>query len=284
MRAFCDRRPAALGRCVALCLILIAGAAFAQAVSVIELRNRPADELLPILTPLMTGGGSIAASGFTLIVRTTPANLAELRRVIESLDRARRQLLVSVRQDHGASAAAGGVGAEVSLGADSGRVRGNVAGSLYERTSTAEDNVVQQVRVLEGNPASINTGSSIMVPQRSVTRTVNGVIVRERAVQRDFSSGFTVTPRVSGNQVSIEIGVARDTPVSTAGSGTPAPGQAGAASINRVASTVTGTLGEWIELSVVGQASTSQSRGVLARSSEAGSQERRVYVRVQEVR
>ena len=253
------------------CLFLVAAACLAQTLEIVQLRHRPAEQLLPVLQPLLAGGGSLSGSGFQLIVRTTPANLEQLRQVIASLDRAQRQLLISVRQDFGGVARGGGVGGQIVLAPGASAARG----SVFERSGTAQDNVSQQLRVQEGNQAYISSGESTLVQQRSVTRTVNGVIVTETALPRDFNTGFYVTPRINGDTVFLEIGAQRD---SRADLGP------GSANTNRVASTISGRLGEWIELGGVNQSQSADTRGLLSRSSDAGAQERRVYVRVEEVR
>ena len=256
---------------LAVWLALWSLASPAQTLEIIELRNRPAEQLLPVLQPLVAGGGSISGTGFQLIVRTTPANLAQLRQVIASLDRAQRQLLISVRQDFGGVARSGGVGGQIVLAPGASGARG----SVFERTGTAQDNVSQQLRVQEGNQAYISTGESTLVQQRTVTRTVNGVIVSESALPRDFNTGFYVTPRVNGDTVFLEIGAQRDTRADLG---------PGSANTNRVVSTISGRLGEWIELGGVNQSQSAETRGLLSRSSDAGAQERRVHVRVEEVR
>ncbi len=252
-------------------LALLSLASPAQTLEIIELKNRPAEQLLPLLQPLLAGGGGISGSGFQLIVRTTPANLAQLRQVIASLDRAQRQLLISLRQDFGGVARSGGVGGQIVLAPGASGARG----SVFERSGTAQDNLWQQVRVQEGNQAYISSGESTLVQQRSVTRTVNGVIVSESALPRDFNTGFYVTPRVNGDTVFLEIGAQRD---SRADLGP------GSANTNRVVSSISGRLGEWIELAGVNQSQSADTRGLMSRSSDAGAQERRVYVRVEEVR
>jgi len=252
-------------------LFLAAAVCQAQTLEILELRHRPAEQLLPVLQPLLAGGGSISGSGFQLIVRTTPANLAQLRQVIASLDRAQRQLMISVRQDFGGVARSGGVGGQIVLAPGASGARG----SVFERSGSAQDNVSQQLRVQEGNQAYISTGESTLVQQRSVTRTVNGVIVSESVQPRDFNTGFYVTPRVNGDMVFLEIGAQRDTRADLG---------PGSANTNRVVSTISGRLGEWIELGAVNQSQSADTRGLLSRSSDAGAQERRVSVRVEEVR
>ena len=92
---------------------------------------------------------------------------------------------------------------------------------------------------------------------------------------RDIVSGFYAIPRVNGDTVFLEISTQRDTP------GNFGPGSA---NVNRTSSTVQGKLGQWIEIGGVSQSSSSESSGILARSSEAGQTDRRIYLRVEEVR
>src|SRR5262245_23083714 len=81
-------------------LLLTAGAVWAQAVvEVIPLRYRTAQELIPIIQPLLPRDGSVSGLQGQLIIRTTPSNLEEIRRVLASIDTPPRQLVITVRQD-----------------------------------------------------------------------------------------------------------------------------------------------------------------------------------------
>ena len=269
-------RARRLAPCAAWLALLACAFAFAQSLAIIELRHRPAEQLLPLVQPLVGAGGAVSGSGFQLFVRAAPANLAQIRQVVESLDRAQRNLVILVRQEAGASSAASGVGTQVTAqpGASGARI------GLYNGTGTAEDSIAQRITVLEGNPAWIQSGTSTLVPQRTVTRTPGAVVVQQGSIQRDYNSGFSVTPRVRGDTVFLDIGAQRDTAVVN---GPPGQG-AGAASVNRVVTTVSGKLGEWIELGGDSSAYSRAGSGVLARSSDAGLRERRVAVKVEDAR
>ncbi len=258
-------------RMVAACLLLVVFGVAAHALEIIELRNRPADQLLPVVQSMVEPGGSISGTGFKLFVRASPANLAQIRQVVASLDQAPRQLVISVRQDIGGASSSAGAAAHVILQPGASGVRA----SAYNSTGTAQDNVSQQVRALEGSAAYLQTGNSTFLPQRTVTRGAGGLVIQDTASERSFNTGFHVTPRINGDVVFLDIGVQRDTPATTV---------MGGSSVNRVASTISGRLGEWIELGVVNQALSSDMRGILSRSSDAAAQERRVYVRVEEAK
>jgi hypothetical protein len=59
---------------------------------------RSAAELTAILKPLIPPPGSVAGFHNQLVIKTTAANLAELRQLLAKLDKAPANLLVSVRR------------------------------------------------------------------------------------------------------------------------------------------------------------------------------------------
>ena len=252
-------------------LLLTAACAQAQSLEIIQLKSRPADQVLPVIQPLLASGGTASGSGFQLFVRTTPANLAQIRQVIASLDRAARQLVIYVRQD----AAGQGNRSELSAGVTLSPGNSSVRGSLGESTVSSRDSAAQQVRAQEGVPAYISTGTSEPVVTQSVTRTINGVVRQESVVQRDINSGFYVTPRVNGDTVVLDISTQRDTP------GSLGPGSA---NTNRLSTTVAGRLGTWIELGGSSQSQSADSRGIASRAASGDASARSVYVKVEEAR
>jgi hypothetical protein len=81
-----------------LSLLLWLGMAWAQAsLEVIDLRHTTAEQVLPALRPLVEPGGVLTGQRSQLIVRTSLANLAELRRALETLDAPARRLVIAVR-------------------------------------------------------------------------------------------------------------------------------------------------------------------------------------------
>ena len=83
-----------------LALLASAGAQAQQTVlEVIPLRYRNVHEVIPVIQPMLAREGSVSGYQGQLVVRTTPANMDEVKRILASLDRAPRQLIISVRQD-----------------------------------------------------------------------------------------------------------------------------------------------------------------------------------------
>ncbi len=266
------RRKVVLKAALALSMAVTGvSAAVAQSLEIIELRNRPAEQVIPIVQPMLEKGGALSGTGFQLFVRTSPANLAQIRQMVASLDRAARQLIIQVRQDSDSRDSRFDARAGVVLEPGNSRA----GGSITDSASQGRNNIAQQVRTQEGSPAFIQAGTSQLVPSRTVTRTVNGVIVQETATPRDITSGFYATPRVSGDTVYLDISTRRDTPGNLG---------AGSANVNRASTTVSGKLGQWIEVGGTSQARSSEGSGILARSSEAGSLDQRIYLRVEEAK
>lgn len=223
-------------------LLVCASAAFAQAgLEVIDLRYRTAEQVLPVLRPLLEPGGVLTGQRSQLIVRTSAANLAELRRVLDSLDRPARRLAISVRFDSDASAA------ETAVAVDA-RVSNRSAGVDVRATTSRSidgERVDQRLQVMEGGRAHISAGGSR--PLR----------MREGVVIQDIATVFEVVPRLAGDTVFLDIAPQRE----SAGA---APGSVQAL---RSASTVSARLGEWVELAGV-QRNAGESRRIWVKVDE----------------
>src|SRR5687767_15738451 len=70
-----------------------------QALEIIPLRHRTVEQVLPALQPLVEPGGTLSGSRGQLFVRASPANVAEIRRALDALDRPSKRLLILVRFD-----------------------------------------------------------------------------------------------------------------------------------------------------------------------------------------
>jgi hypothetical protein len=283
------RRAAAVAL---LLLVGLAGAVHAQqtTLEVITLNYRNAEEVIPVLKPLLAPQGTITGLNNRLVVRTTPGNLAELKQVLATIDAAPRRLLISVRQgaDLDRSRRGGQVSGRVDIG-DNAAVRApgrptppgatvradGVRAQVYSSESASTDRVSQQVQVIEGGRALIRVGQSVPVHNREVIDTPGGRRVLETTEYRDVDTGFYVVPRVAGDRVTLEIFTAADTMQA---------GQRGAVGVQRVQTMVTGRLGEWIELGAVAQQSARRDSEILGRDSEAHRDNRRVQVKVDEIR
>jgi hypothetical protein len=213
---------------------------------IISLHHRTAEQVMPSLQPLLDPGATLSGQGTQLFVRTSPANLVELRRALESIDRPQKRLLISVRFDNALDAERRGVDT-------SGRI-GNRGSSIEIRgqdsRTQAQERIDQRVQTLDGGRAVILTGESRPVRQRQFIQTPAGVISQEVTMVQEATAGFEVIPRVVGDRVEVQI--------------------AGQRAGSAAATTAGGRLGEWFELGQVAMSAT-------------GGETRRVWMRVDEV-
>lgn len=284
-------------QCVAavwLACLLAAGAAAQTTVEVIPLKYRQADQIIPVIQPLLGRDASVSNFQNQLVIRATPAELAQVKGVLASIDTPPRRLLITVRQD--ADAARERREAEVSgsIGSDQARVTvpgsrsregGNVVlndgddrlrARVVDTRQTGSERTAQTVQVLEGYSAFIRVGESRPVPNRQVVRTmVNGQWV-DRVVEstdyRDAIAGFNVRPRLQGDRVTLDIDPQRDTFDEQ---------RRGAVNVQRVVTTVSGRLGEWMDLGGVGETRSDDRSGIFSTRGMRSSDQRSVQVKVE---
>lgn len=285
---------------IAVALFCVAGAALSQAtvLEVLPLRYRTAQEVIPIIQPMLAREGSLSGLQNQLIVRTTPANLEEVKRILASIDTAPRQLVITVRQDADVDRSRSSAEVSGSVGGEQGRItisprgrdpRGGtvviregddqVRARVVENRSVESDRNTQSVRVMEGREAFVGVGQSLPVRDRQVRRVViNGQVVDQvvdSTQYRELTTGFYVLPRLAGDRVMLDISPQRETLSRQV---------PGAVNVQSVVTTVSGRLGEWMEIGGIAQDASGQQSVILGRTTTATREGRRVQLKVEEVR
>jgi hypothetical protein len=181
--------------------------------TIIDLHHQVPEALIPQLAPLAGPDGVVTGARDVLMVRASPQRLADIRRALEYLDRPARNLLVEVRSSASRQQRERGIAVTVdeSVGSN-GRIvlgppqpGGGSGIQARNRSYRDERDVLQQVRVLDGGNARIQTGTTTPVPVYERGRTRDGFVGRSGVVGIDTGTGFTVTPRLRGNQVIVDI-------------------------------------------------------------------------------
>ncbi|HEY7744644.1 MAG TPA: secretin N-terminal domain-containing protein [Burkholderiales bacterium] len=243
-----------------------AGALAQQTVlEVIPLRYRTAPEVIPVIQPLLGREGTVSGFQGQLVVRATPANLEEIKRILASVDTAPRQLLVTLRQEGQGDRSRSAAEVSGSVGGDHGRVtvpggRDTRGGNVVLREG--DDHV--RLHVLEGSGSRGERG------EQSV-RVLEG----REAFLGDAASGVYVRPRVAGDRVTVDVSAQRESLSSQPHRGV---------NVQGVVTTVSGRLGEWIEIGGVSTETNAQQSALLGRSSSAARETRRVLLKVEEAR
>ena len=236
-----------------LILLAVLGAAAFQAVGqqaleIIPLRHRTVEQVLPVLRPLLEPGATLTGQRGQLIVRTSPADLADLRQALAAIDRPLRRLQILVRFDDVSQSSFQAVegGGRVSNRGASIDIR------AQDSRGNQSERVDQRIQVLEGGRAFIMAGQATPVP--------GGIW--------ETGTGFEAVPRLSGDTVLIDI----------------APQKESLDRQQRMASTVSARLGEWFEVGGAVSSAARDDRGIASGSRSRSSETRRVWLKVEELR
>ncbi|MDH5175408.1 MAG: hypothetical protein OEW50_04350 [Gammaproteobacteria bacterium] len=274
--------------------LLAAPVVHAESLEMIPLHYRMAEELLPILQPLVPAGAALSGTGDMLLIRADDATVAQLRAVVANLDRAPRQLLITVGQATGTQG--GGTTVRGSGTISTGDVQVGVnqppgstsGGKVVVRSGTAGDGLrdVASVRALEGRETFIALGQSR--PFTSTTVAQAGVyppVVAQSTEYRDVQSGFYATPRLNGDRVTLEISPRQQRVTSQQsdnrhGNMTHGDVVAGGS----ITTTVSGRLGEWIEIGGASTARDGSERGIVTWGMRSDLTQYSAWVKVDEVR
>ena len=262
---------------------------------IITLQHRNTDDVVSILQPLVTPGGTVTGMNDQLIIKTTPENLAELKHVLAGLDRTPRRLLISARQDNtgitrGQKQALAGqfsdgdVTAEINdpVHAREGLVvsardeSGNAV--QYRRQDFQADTSGQnsyRVQATEGFPAFISIGQSVPVPNSTTYVTRDGVVVNNNTEYVDATSGFYVLPRLNGDQVTLQV---------APGQSRASPGRVPVFDVQNVETTATGRLGEWLEVGGINQSSLGTGHRDLSSTNREEQASNSVFIKVDELK
>lgn len=265
-----------LATAVGGCLLTVI--TWAQSLQVIDLKYRTAQEVIPVLQPLLEPGAALSGQDYKLFVRTSSSNLTQLRAMLAQIDRQPRQLFVSVRQsteqevERERAAVSGTVRTGDGSVSVNERPRADSGVTVHATDSSArtQGGSVASVQVIEGNAAFIATGSSVPI----VTSVAGGGGRRRpwaasSTSYRDLSSGFMVTPRVNGQQVVLDI-EQQDERVTN-----------GNIQTQQLTTQVSGPLGEWIQLGGVSESAESSRNGILNRQYSTRSDGRSIWVKVE---
>ncbi len=280
-----------------LTALLVAAGACAQAqeemvMEVIPLRHALVSDVVPVLEPLVTPGGTVTGMNNQLIIKSTPGNIEQLKGVLASIDRPPRQLRITVRQDVAdslearqdaisATGRAGDVrarlpdagrgGATVGIGTEDASVQYRT----YSTRGSSDSYNSHFVTALEGQPAWIQTGESLPVPTRDVYVGPGGTSVQDSIQYQDANRGFYVVPRVSGSQVTLDIAPQLDR-----------FDQRGEYTIDRqqAQAQVSGRLGEWIRVGGSNEGFERADNVNLTSTRQRGGETRGIWVKVEEVR
>ncbi|MGE0454193.1 MAG: hypothetical protein AB7O37_17230 [Vicinamibacteria bacterium] len=147
---------------------------------------------------------------------------------------------------------------------------GAFAGSSAGETGS----LTQSIAALEGRPAFISVGEARPVATPVPVVGPGGAIgVAPGTVLQEASRGFYVIPRLSGDFVTLEVAVSGDRLAA-----------GGAVELQRLETTASGRLGEWIPLGQLASDEALRSSSLLQRSTALRDELRSVRIKVEAAR
>ncbi|MEC5388163.1 secretin N-terminal domain-containing protein [Uliginosibacterium sp. H3] len=241
-----------------------------QRLEIIPLQYRLPEQVLPTLQNLLEPGGSISGAAGKLFVRTSPENLAQLRRALAALDTPQRRLMISVRQGSSMNAEGSNLGVSsgrVIIGPDGVRASGEL--NANAGTTIGSSNATQQVQTVDGGDASIFLGRSVPIPMRQMVRQPATGYVTETTQYVDVGTGFVAHPELVGERVVLTISPQNQR-----------IGRYGVIEGTSLNTRIEGRLGEWLPLGGSNVERSNEQRGTLEYRAGRASNSADVWLKV----
>jgi type II secretory pathway component GspD/PulD (secretin) len=279
---------------LALILYVTGSNAQQMQLEVIPLKNRTAEQIIEVIKSLIPSGATMSGMNNQLIIKSTPANLAEIKQLLNSIDQPLRRLLITVIQDQDIQSInqSQSISGEVNVGnatirnrsttsnqritiTGSDRDNNNINFQLNNNKTTSLSNNQYTVQALDSQPAFIQSGLSVPVRNQNAYLGRNGVIIQNKVEYVAATSGFYVLPRVNGDRVNIMVA---PNLTDVEGRGTPT------FVVQNAQTTVSGRLGDWIEIGGLSTASRRDNRGLLSSNQSKQKDSRTILIKVEEIR
>jgi hypothetical protein len=274
---------------VAMTAMLAPAGVSAEETRIIQLKHRPAGEIIPLIYPLLGPEDALSGTDYRLIVRTSDSKLKDIERLLAQLDVAQRQLRITVEQrladdrDSTTHSVEGDVQigdkARIKLPEKSHDNRGlvvqkdNLRIRTNQSSTTGQKISSQTVMALDGQRASIRIGQSIPHVKEILAFSRRQVLIAQGIELQDVTTGFDVLPRVHGDRVRMEItprlSSLRD----------PATGLA---DFQELATTVEARLGEWIDLGTILGHRNEIDRAILESAATESGERRTIRLKIEE--
>lgn len=279
-----------------ICILLLSMLATAvladYPLKIIPLKHRSAEELIPVIRPMLESGENIGGMRYQLFVRASDKGVRDIELLLTELDRVQKNLKITLQQDVARSGVATSQGISGEMRAGDARVvvpsrresGGLVVGGTEEEslryritrsTGSSQDNSSQFINVLEGAPAFIRVGQSLPYVQRFLVFAGNRVIYGQGTQFLNVTTGFDVVTRLNGDRVELEVAPR----LSFVGNG-------GVQEVRfqELRTTVSARLGEWVDLGGMTSGRDEISRAILETASTQSGEHRTVRLRVEEER
>lgn len=249
---------------------------------IIDLKNRPADEIIPVIKPMLKPNDAITGTGFQLFIRTDAKTLEEVTRLLQAMDKAPRNLIIKVRNDVDSKSKSTdfetsgnyeiGDDVNVVVGSNPPKNEGTKV-KINQTKNTTRKNAEHMLRVIEGGQAFIAAGEIRPYEHRTIIRHRYGVSVYDNIDYQDVTSGFYVTPRLTGNgNVSLHV-QPHYRSVSDQHDGT--------IDVQEADTRIEAKIGEWVQIGGVDTGGNVKDSGILSTSRNSTDRQSAIYIKVE---
>mgnify|MGYP000203417844 CR=1 FL=1 len=257
--------------CLFLCTMLLSMSVFAGTeIHTISLKHRLASEVLPQVEAFLPDNATIRAYDNMLILKSDRATLANVRQILEKLDKPQQSLIVTVMRSTGDLSHQRGSRdrIEIEAGDD---INASVGINRWSTRELDDRDQHYRARTIAGQPVSISLGEAIPQQQQLVFVGPRGVAVANETRYISTSNGFQAVPTLlPDGQVRVEIH-----PFFSKLSRVD-----GDIRSSEVITTVVGQTGEWLEIGRITENAERQRDNVTSYRSH-GEQNQILYLKIE---
>lgn len=245
---------------------------------IIDLQHSFAEDILPMIQPLVGSDGTATGMQNHLIIRTSTEKMLEIEQLISTLDVARQNLKITVSHQNNLQTnddrfSINGRKRIGNITIDTQKFPRNtadgVALDIESQQSNTQSSGNQFINVLDGQQAFIRVGQSVPYTQEWVMLTQRYISMQKTTEFRDITTGFSVRPRSIGNQIELEI--------------TPRIAKLNQnqyIDFEELSTVVRVNRGEWLDLGSTMQQKDEVSRAILSKQNNGRSQENALSIRI----
>ena len=266
-----------------LIFVFIATASHASdSIHYFDLKNRPADEVMPLIRPLLQESEAMSGDGYQLFIKARANRIEEIENLISAVDQASKIFRISVTSDEYAAINENNVNASIKI--ESGDAQVNVGKyprkdpgvtvNIDTRNTENKSDKTQFIQVQEGKPAYISKENLRISPVYSYVQRPNGnFLIEHNRLSSSKQDGFYVVARsADGKTANISIQSAASSSQTYQGYGQEQ---------TYIDTSLRVRLGEWFEIGGNTESRNSESKGVLHRTKKNEERYNKIFVKIE---
>jgi hypothetical protein len=266
-----------------LMLVIITPALFASdSIHYFDLKNRPADEVMPLIRPLLLDTEAMSGDGYEIFIKAPANRIEEIESLISAVDRASITFRISVTSDEYAAVNESNVDASIQIESGDSQVNvgryprkdPGVTVNIDTRNTQNKSDKTQFVQVQEGKPAYISKENLRITPIYSYVQRPNGnFLIEHNRLSPGKQDGFYVVARsADGKTANISIQSAASSSRTYQGYGQEQ---------TYVDTNIRVRLGEWFEIGGNTDSRSNESKGILYRTKKNEERYNKIFVKIE---